>query len=191
MLLAALLATSATACAATDAWGLIDVNRSALVVIDISDPFLAKLPLSERKSVVDRATFLIRIARAMQMPLVVTAENSPPEKSVTQDIAALLPDGQKIYDKTVWNLAGQQDIRAAIDATNRTTFILVGLETGVCVAQSALGLKAAGYRAVVVEDATAPPPPHHEAGLRRIRDAGITVTTTKGLYYELVRDIPT
>ena len=127
----------------------------------------------------------------MQMPLVVTAENSPPEKSVTQDIAALLPDGQKIYDKTVWNLAGQQDIRTAIDATNRTTFILVGLETDVCVAQSAIGLKSAGYRAVVVEDATASPPPHHEAGLRRIRDAGITLTTTKGLYYELVRDIPT
>ena len=58
-------------------------------------------------------------------------------------------------------LSSKVSIRTAIDATNRTTFILVGLETDVCVAQSALGLKAAGYRAVVVEDATASPPPHH------------------------------
>jgi nicotinamidase-related amidase len=127
----------------------------------------------------------------MEMPLIVTAENTPPNPSVTSEIAAVLPKGQKIHDKFVWNLMGQDDIRAAIEATNRDTFVLIGLETDVCVAQSALGLKSAGYRVAVVDDATSSPPPHHEKGLRRIRDAGITVTTAKSLYYELVRDIPT
>ena len=60
-----------------------------------------------------------------------------------------------------------------------------------CVAQSALGLKAAGFRVVVVEDAVATPPPHHAAGILRLRDAGVTVTNAKAAYYELVRDVPT
>ena len=59
------------------------------------------------------------------------------------------------------------------------------------VAQTALGLQGAGYRVAVLEDACGSPPPHHERGLRRLRDAGITVTDAKGAYYELTRDIPT
>ena len=33
--------------------------------------------------------------------------------------------------------------------------------------------------------------PHHDAGLRRLRDAGVTVTTIKGMHYEWVRDLAT
>jgi nicotinamidase-related amidase len=170
---------------------LIDVNRSALVIIDVQDDFLTKLPLSERRSLVDRITWYIRMGIYMGVPLIVTAENTPPNPSVTSEISAVLPKGQQIFDKMVWNLMGQEDIRAAVEGTQRDTFILMGLETDVCVAQSALGLQAAGYRVAVVEDCTASPIPHHEAGIRRMRDAGVTVITSKALYYELVRDIPT
>jgi nicotinamidase-related amidase len=174
-----------------DSWQLVDVNRSALVIIDVQDDFLIKLPLSERKSLVDRITWYTRMAVYMGMPLIVTAENTPPNPSVTAQISAVLPKGQLIFDKMVWNLMGQEDIKAAVEGTKRDTFILMGLETDVCVAQSALGLQAAGYRVVVVEDATASPIPHHEAGIRRMRDAGVTIISSKALYYELVRDIPT
>jgi nicotinamidase-related amidase len=176
---------------ANTTWELIDVNRSALVVVDVQDDFLTKLPLDQRKSVVDRMAYMIRLATVMKMPLIVTAENSPPNPTITADSAAALPKGQKIFNKLVWNLMGQEDIRKAVETSKRDSFILVGLETDVCIAQSALGLQMAGYRAVVIEDAVASPPPHHEAGLRRMRDAGVTITTSKGVYYELVRDIPT
>ena len=106
-------------------------------------------------------------------------------------VAKFLAGQKKVFDKHVWNLYGQPDIRDAVDAFGRDTFILIGLETDVCVAQSALGLQAGGYNVVVVDDATGSPPPHHEAGVRRLRDAQITLQTTKGVYYELVRDIPT
>ena len=110
-------------------------------------------------------------------------------------LSALLPAGTRVWNKLVWNLYGQPDIRAAVDAVAAArgvdTFILVGLETDVCVAQSALGLKSAGYRVVIVEDAVATPPPHHAAGMLRMRDAGVTLTNAKGVYYELVRDVPT
>ena len=53
------------------------------------------------------------------------------------------------------------------------------------------GLQAAGFRVAVVEDACGSPPPHHERGIRRLRDAGVTVTDAKAVYYELARDIAT
>ena len=42
-----------------------------------------------------------------------------------------------------------------------------------------------------IEDATASPPPCHESGLRRIAQAGATITTAKGIYYEWLRDLET
>ena len=70
-------------------------------------------------------------------------------------------------------------------------FVLAGLEIDVCIAHSALGLAAAGYRPVVIDDACGSPPPHQPHGLRRLRDAGITVTSVKGIFYEWVRDLET
>ena len=91
----------------------------------------------------------------------------------------------------VFGLWGQEDIRAAVEATGRDCFALAGLETDVCVAQSALGLHAAGYRVAVVGDACASPPPNHENGLRRLRGSGVVKTSVKTLFYEWVRDLET
>ena len=65
------------------------------------------------------------------------------------------------------------------------------METDVCVAQSAIGLKDAGWRVVVVEDAVATAgDTHHRQGLARMRDAGIELAGTKQLAYEWLRTVP-
>ena len=190
-LLALLLLVADVSC---DPAALIDRNRSALVVIDVQQPFLTKLPLDARSALIDRISNIMWWAIYFDMPLIVTAEDIKHTGPIEPKLQKILDDklpGHTVFSKMVWNLYGQADIRAAVDATGRDSFILVGLETDVCVAQSALGLQEAGYKVAVIEDATMTPPPHHEAGLRRLRDARVTVTTTKSLYYELVRDIPT
>ena len=60
-----------------------------------------------------------------------------------------------------------------------------------CWCFAALGLQAGGYRAVVVADTVSTPPPHHAAGLARLRDAGVTISDAKGVFYELTRDLAT
>ena len=216
-----LCAVGATdSCGTAAGWELLDANRTALVVIDAQQNFLDKLPLAQRASLVERIAFVMKVAKAMELPILATAEDYAEGGSnplMHPSLKALLPAGTHVWNKLVWNLYGQPDIRAAVDAVAKAhglcrnqisrrfathwlistqtrgidTFILVGLETDVCVAQSALGLKAAGYRAVVVEDAVATPPPHHAAGILRMRDAGVTVLDAKAAYYELVRDVPT
>jgi nicotinamidase-related amidase len=76
-----------------------------------------------------------------------------------------------------------------VEATGRDTAVLVGMETDVCVAQSALGLLDRGLRVAVVADATYSPGAMHDHGLRRIADAGGVVIHAKGVYYEWVRTV--
>ena len=176
---------------AQTAGGLIERERSCLIVVDVQQYFLDKLPLHERGPLVQRMAWLMRVARALDIPVIATAEDIERNGPLVADLASLLPPETVVFNKMIFGLMSQADIRAAVEATGRDCFVLVGLETDVCIAHSALGLAAAGHRAVVIDDACASPPPHHDHGLRRLRDAGIAVTSVKGIFYEWVRDLET
>ena len=159
---------------------LIHRDLSCLVVIDVQDKFVAKLPAAEREPLLERIAWLVDVARALAIPIVATTEGEGPSLI---DVPA--------RDKRVFGLYGQDDLRAAIDATGRREHVLVGLETDVCIAHSAIGLIDAGYRVCVIEDACGSPAPHHERGLRRIAAAGAVITDAKGIDYEWCRDVAT
>lgn len=67
--------------------------------------------------------------------------------------------------------------------------VLVGIETDICVAHSAIQLHHAGKRVVVIDDATYSPGPAHERGLRRLSGRGVETLSTKELFYDWVRTI--
>jgi nicotinamidase-related amidase len=171
------------------AHALIERDDCALLVIDVQDYFLKKLPEAEREPLVARIGWLMRVARALDIPILATAEDIDCDGPLVPALSALLPQDQTVFDKQVFGLQGQADIAGAVRALGRGTAVLVGLETDVCVAQSALGLAAAGYRVAVIDDACRSPAPNHAAGLRRLRDADVVVTNTKGIFYEWVRDL--
>ena len=86
-------------------------------------------------------------------------------------------------------LAAEPAILSAIRATGRNQVVLVGLETDVCVAHSALGLQRAGLAVAVLADATGSPGSGRENGLRRMAGAGVLVSDVKSLYYEWLRTV--
>ena len=173
-------------------WPLIERERSCLIVIDVQQYFLDKLPLDWREPLVERMAWLMRVARLLDIPIIATAEDVARDGPLVPELAELLPaDSPPIFDKMTFGLYGQEDTRRAVEASGRDCFVLVGLETDVCVAQSAIGLRAGGHQVAVVEDACGSPPPNHDYGIRRVRDAGITVTSLKGVFYEWMRDLET
>lgn len=171
--------------------GLFDHRKSCLVVIDVQQYFLDKLPPEWRQPLVDRIAWLMRLAKVLEIPIIATAEDIQEDGPLVAPLTAELPAGTVVHDKMVFGLCGQPSILDDIRKSGRGELVLVGLETDVCVAHSAIGLQDEGFRVAVIEDATASPPPHHEHGIRRVRDAGITVTSVKGVYYEWVRDLAT
>ena len=168
---------------------LIESSNSVLVVIDVQDNFLDKLALHERSTLVSRIGWLMQVATVLAIPMIATAEDVSDEVDMCSSLKALLPQGQSIYNKLVFSLHGQDDIREALEQLGKRDVVLVGLETDVCIAHSAIELLDAGYRVCVIEDATGSPWPHHLAGLHRMEQAGVTITNTKGIYYEWIRDV--
>jgi nicotinamidase-related amidase len=162
-----------------------------VAAIDVQQVFLDKLAPEERGPLVGRIAWLLRVARALEIPVLAMGEDIPANGPPVAEVLAELPAGAAVPDKRVFGLAGQPEILSALRASGRSEAVLVGLETDVCVAQSALGLLGQGFRVAVAQDATAAPGPDHAAGLARMAAAGVDVLTVKSVYYDWLRDLDT
>ncbi len=168
---------------------LIEVNDSILVVIDVQDSFLKKFPEDESKLLRNRIGWVVDVAVRLDVPLIAMAEEIPVMGGVSPDVLQKFPDDTPIFDKMTFGLAADEKIMTAIRNTGRKTAILVGLETDVCVAHSAIGLQQEGYQVAVVADATGAPSKAHEYGLERMKQAGIVISNVKSLFFEWVRTV--
>jgi nicotinamidase-related amidase len=168
---------------------LIDVEDSVLVLVDVQETFLHKLPDAESAILLERICWLIGVARWAQVPQVVMAEDIASNGTVHASVAGALAPGTAVHDKMRFGLAAEPGVLQALRDSGRKTAILVGLETDVCVCQSALGLLEHDYRVAVVADAVGSPGPDHAYGLQRMRAAGVVVVGLKGLFYEWMRTV--
>jgi nicotinamidase-related amidase len=168
---------------------LVDVDDSVLIVIDIQDSFLQKYDNARSQEIVAKVAWLLKAASAMNVPVVATAEDIEYSGNLTPQVRDALPEGTVVHDKDAFCLTDNPEILDAVKATGRKTAVLVGMETDVCVAHSALGLIGHGYQVVVIKDAVATTASDEEIGLSRMRDAGVAVCSVKSLYFEWVRSV--
>ena len=160
-----------------------------LVVVDAQPGFFRKDWFAEADTAaalaaLERAAWLVSVAASLEIPIVVTEEEPERNGATEPHIAERLPTGTPVLRKGTFGLAGEPEILAAVRATGRRTAIVVGCETDVCVAQSAIGLLEHGFGCVVVDDATFSPGEMHARGLDRIATAGVARNHAKGLTYE-------
>jgi nicotinamidase-related amidase len=151
-----------------------------LVVIDIQPAMMAAIWEPER--VVGGAIFLARVARELGIPVLATVQN--PDR-----LGALHPDVAPWVDETVPKMAfsamGDQAFREALAETGRRQAILVGVETHICVCQTALDLAESSYDVLVCPDAvSARNDVRHKLGMERLRDAGIGPIHSEAVLYE-------
>jgi nicotinamidase-related amidase len=164
---------------------LIAHDQCVLIVIDAQPGFYPPdLPEADRAGAaqaLDRAAWLVSLARRLEVPIVVT-EEEPEDNGRTDPRLAVSP----AHVKPTFGLAGTPAILADV---TRPAAVLVGFETDVCVFQSAVGLLDAGKQVLVVEDATFSPGEMQARGLCRLRDAGARLTHAKALGYEWARTV--
>lgn len=171
---------------------LADHEDSVLIIIDAQEGFYGdQLPAEETArahEALGRMVWLADVATRLGVPAVITEEDPQQNGPTFPGIADRLRDPSALV-KPTFGLAGTPAIIQAIEETGRKTAVLVGFETDVCVAQSAIGLLERGMRVVVVEDAVFSPGEMHARGIGRIAAAGIEINHCKGLAYEWARTL--
>jgi nicotinamidase-related amidase len=162
-------------------------EQSVLIVVDIQVKLLP--PIFEKERLVKNSQILIRLAEILDIPAIVTTQYAKGLGATVPEIASLLPSTNPI-DKTMFSCFGSDVFCSAMKRLpgNRTTVLLCGMESHICVAQTALAALREGYLVHVASDAVSSRAEWNwKIGLDRMRDAGAVISSTEMMMYELLR----
>jgi len=173
----------------------LDTDDSVLVVIDAQPGFYAPSRYDVDRalfaSALERAAWVAGVAAALRVPIVLTEEDAATNGFTFDKITAAVSRDAPVFVKQVFGADANPSIDQAVRQHSRGAVVLVGLETDVCVAHSAIGWRANGLRTVVIHDAVYSAGEGHTNGLARLRGEGVELMSAKELYYEWLRDLPT
>jgi len=165
----------------------LDADQCALIVIDIQEKLLP--PIFERERLVRNSQLLIRAARILKIPTLLSTQYAKGLGPTVPAIASLLPDTDAI-DKTLFSCFASDVFCSVIEGlpSQRNTLLLCGMESHICVMQTALGALRAGHLVHVASDAVSSRTEWNwKVGLDRMRSAGAIISSTEMMIYELMR----
>lgn len=168
---------------------LCDANTSQLVVIDIQQRLAAAMPEKVLQRVMDNTAVLLQAARLLKVKVLHTEQYPKGLGATREEISRHLDDKVACIEKTCFACSGSSDFSNRLSKLRRPQVILTGIESHVCVLQTALELQQQGFQVFVVEDAVCSRHKHnHKNALKRLAHAGVTVTTTESVVFEWLRD---
>ena len=166
---------------------LLVADHCALVVVDIQERLLP--PIFNKDSLVKNAQLLIRLAKILSMPILLSTQYKKGLGDTVPDVATLLDDVRPI-DKLEFSCFGSDHFRAAVKSLpgQRNTVLICGMEAHICVMQTALGALNDGYLVHVAADAVGSRAESNwKIGIDRMRAAGAVISSTEMMMYELLR----
>jgi nicotinamidase-related amidase len=129
---------------------------------------------------------LIEGIRVFKLPIVTTEQYSKGLGSTIPSIQEALKEDYQPIEKTAFSCCRSHDVMKFLTDFNKTEVILFGIESHVCVLQTALDLLEIGGIPIIVEDCVASRNPNDKAvAIERLRQSGALITTYESLLFEI------
>ena len=163
----------------------IDRDDCVLVAID----YQAKLlPAMEDSKTIEKNT--VKLAKGLAtigIPKIVTTQYSKGLGQTTEEVAEALGDFDPV-DKASFSAYGDENFRKRLEESKKKTVILAGIETRICVEQTALDLLQSGYRVVLAADCCGSRNyKNHEISVMRLSAAGVVMSSGESILYEILK----
>ncbi len=164
-------------------------NDSVLVLVDVQTRLSAAMSDSARERVLRNSGILLQAATLLDIPVLYTEQYPKGLGGTDPAVTRHLPAQAQHFEKTCFSCRGVPGFMDALRGLARQQIVLAGMETHVCVLQTALELNDADYRVFVAEDAVCSrAEANHHNALARLRQAGVSVSNTESVLFELLRD---
>ena len=162
------------------------LNRSdaVLMVIDCQDAILHGS--SQEIRTLAQIQLLVKTAHLLEIPIIATVQYPERLGGITSSLAATLPHLEATaIPKLTFSAWREPNVRSVLAGTGRKQIVVCGLETHICVCQTAIDLAVHGFSVHVVADAvTSHTVELHKLGMERMRDSGILPCAAESVVYE-------
>ncbi|MDM7916288.1 MAG: hydrolase [Candidatus Eisenbacteria bacterium] len=168
---------------------MLSKERAVLLVVDVQGRLLPSI--HDADATVSAITRLVRGFGIAGAPVVVTeqyrkglGETDPRIQEAVREVSGGSFDP---YEKMSFSCCRDETFRAAIEALRRSQVVLCGIESHVCVHQTALDLLGAGYEVQIAADAVSSRSPRNrEIALQRLASEGAKLTTVETAVFEML-----
>lgn len=172
---------------------MLDTGKTLLVLIDVQEKLTAVM--HDRETLVANLVKLLKGMNVLGIPVIQVEQNPAKMGPTIPELLPLLPGSQPLI-KTCFSCCGSDTFNAAMKASGHRQILIAGIETHVCVYQTAVALIRDSFAVEVVADAVSSRHPQdHAVGLEKIREAGRHsngsgqghITTVETALFELLR----
>ena len=163
----------------------IDPSRTCAALVDVQQRLYPHM--ANKEHLEGKLKTLHSGLKALGIPIVVT-EQYP--KGLGHTIPSIQEQFGDItpLEKMAFSCADNQAFRDSLSELERDTVVIAGIEAHVCVLQTSMDLLDAGYRPVVVADATSSrSETDRDFAFRRMERSGVVLTTVESILFELCR----
>lgn len=167
------------------------LNRedALLLVVDVQERLVPAIHKELYPNTLRNMQIMIEAAGTLGLPILLTEQYPKGLGSTVSEVLRPL-EGKKFQriEKLTFSCARDEGFLQAVAAANRKQVAIIGMETHVCVYQTSVDLKRAGYSVFVLDDAVSSRFLHnYQSGLQALRDAGCTVFSTETAVFQLLK----
>lgn len=163
---------------------LLEREKSCLLLIDVQEKLTPLVHESE--ALVARCQWLINLANELSIHTLISEQYPRGLGGTVPELRSLLSN-QQPYEKIDFSCYQEPQFQVEIKAAKKKQVVLIGIETHVCVLQTAMDMHAAGFEVFVVVDAVSSRSTlDYKYALKRMKQAGIQLVTSEMVFFEWV-----
>jgi len=164
---------------------MLNIADTALVTIDIQGK-LAQL-MHDKDNLFKNVTILIESAKILDIPILWCQQVPDVIGPTVHEIARLLQGHQPI-NKSTFSCCDCEDFTGQLEKIGRKQLLLTGIETHICIYQTAMQLKAQNYQPYVIADAVSSRTfENKNLAINRLVSEGVKIASTETALFELLR----
>ena len=168
---------------------LCHAKQSQLLVIDIQERLASAMPADVLENVIKNNNILSRAANELDIPVIHSEQYPKGLGNTVTAIAEVLPETSDTVTKTSFACSDSEGFNELVAKQKRQQIIITGIESHICVLQSAMQLQRQGYIVHVVEDAICSrKKSNHKNAVARLQQNNVIINNVESVLFEWLRD---
>ncbi|MGI8639224.1 MAG: hydrolase [Pyrinomonadaceae bacterium] len=166
---------------------VLNKDKTVLVVVDLQEAF--RFPINDFAQIAARISIAVRGFQILDLPVIVTEQYPKGLGRTAEEILFSMPPEFEFVEKTAFSSCGASSFMEKLRETGASQIVLCGLETHVCINQTAHDLLNEGFEVHILEDCVSSRfSRDKETALAKMRINGCIPSCVEMALFELMRD---
>lgn len=161
--------------------------QTALLVVDVQEAF--RSPINDFAQIASRISMIVRGFQILNLPIIITEQYPKGLGKTATEILLSLPEDFEFIEKTAFSSCGAAAFKEKLNETGATQIVLCGLETHVCINQTAHDLLSENFQVHLLQDCVGSRfTQDKEIALKKMQQSGVLPSSIEMALFELMRD---